>query len=101
MTPAEKIGRTSAHESECAIVADFGRNEGACEFFHEAMRFKIRHVPTRSVAPSLRNVASTESATMRPVLGFSDGTFSIDSVNEAESASTSITWQFRVLAGSA
>ena len=42
-----------------------------------------------------------ESATILPVLGFSDGTFSIESVNEAESASTSMTWQLRVLVGSA
>src|ERR1043166_2368964 len=62
---------------------------------------KFHHVPTRSGAASLRKVASTESATILPVFGFSDGTFSIESVNDAESASTSIRWQLRVLLGPA
>src|SRR5262249_22931917 len=59
------------------------------------------HVPTRNGAASLRNTAITESATIRPVFGFSDGMFSIESVNRAESASTSIEWQLRVTPGSA
>jgi hypothetical protein len=48
------------------------------------------HVPTRSGAFILRKVASTESATIRPVLGFSEGTFSIDMLKLAESDTTSI-----------
>ena len=40
-----------------------------------------------------------DSATILPVLGFSEGTFSIESVKRAASASTSITWQFRVTVG--
>src|SRR5437868_13631563 len=57
---------------------------------------KFLQVPTRRGAASLRSVARTESATILPVLGLSDGTFSIESVNDAESASTSIVWQLRV-----
>src|SRR5438045_2967303 len=49
------------------------------------------YVPTHSGAASFRNVAMIESATIFPVFGFSDGTFSIDSVKRAESASTSMT----------
>src|ERR1043165_1681756 len=48
------------------------------------------HVPTRSGACSLRSAARTERAVIRPVLGFSDGTFSIANVKRAEAASTSI-----------
>ena len=47
---------------------------------------QIRHVPTRNGAASFRNVAMIDSATIFPVLGFSEGTFSIESVNDAESA---------------
>ena len=54
------------------------------------MQTALAYVPTCSGEVSLRNAAITESAVMRPVLGFSDGTFSIDIVNEAESASTLI-----------
>src|SRR5262249_57754879 len=59
------------------------------------------HVPTPSGALSLRSVAMTERATMRPVRGLSDGTFSIDMVKRAESASTSMVWQLRLTAGAA
>ena len=58
-------------------------------------------VPTRNGACSLRNAAMTESAVIRPVLGFSEGMFSMVNVNLAESASTSMLWQFRSTAGSA
>ena len=51
--------------------------------------------------PSLRRAASTESAVIRPVLGFSEGTFSIDSVKRAQSLSTSMVWQLRSTVGSA
>jgi hypothetical protein len=47
-------------------------------------------VPTCSGEVSLRNAAITESAVIRPVFGFSEGMFSIDIVNEAESESTLI-----------
>ena len=47
-------------------------------------------VPTCSGEVSLCNAAITDSAVMRPVRGFSDGTFSIDIENEAESDSTLI-----------
>src|SRR5713226_8977011 len=59
------------------------------------------YVPTRSGALSLRSAAMTESAVIRPVLGFSDGMFSIENEKWAESESTSMEWQFRVNAGSA
>src|SRR6266436_72254 len=62
---------------------------------------KCFYVPTRSGALSLRSAAMTESAVIRPVLGFSDGMFSIENENRAESESTSMEWQFRVTAGSA
>src|SRR5258708_40082965 len=58
-------------------------------------------VPTASGACILRNIAITDSATFLPVLGFSDGMFSIESVNRALSESTSMEWQFRVTDGSA
>ena len=45
-------------------------------------------MPTLSGALSLRNIAITESATILPVFGFSEGTLSIESVKRAESAST-------------
>src|SRR5262249_55365671 len=61
----------------------------------------IGHVPTRSGALSLRKAAITDSAVILPVLGFSDGIFSIASEKRAESASTSILWQLRVTEGSA
>src|SRR5215510_735011 len=61
----------------------------------------LAQVPTRSGALSLRSAARTESAVIRPVLGFSDGIFSIDRVNRAESLSTSMVWQLRSTAGSA
>ena len=55
-------------------------------------------VPTRSGARSLRSQAMTESAVIRPVFGFSDGMFSIDMENRAESDSTSTRWMLRVSA---
>src|SRR5215471_1825688 len=64
-------------------------------------RSTTSYVPTRSGTFSLRSAAMTESAVIRPVLGFSDGTFSIENENRAESESTSMEWQFRVTAGSA
>src|SRR5262249_61701190 len=63
--------------------------------------FVLHHVPTRSGALSLRSAAITDSAVIRPVLGFSDGMFSIASEKRAESASTSMLWQLRATAGSA
>src|ERR1700686_568932 len=59
------------------------------------------HVPTLNGACNLRRAARTESAVMRPVLGLSEGMFSIVSVNRAESESTSIVWQLRSRVGSA
>ena len=53
------------------------------------------------VDPSLLKVEVTESAVMRPVLGFSEGIFSIDMEKRAESASTSIRCTLRVTLGSA
>lgn len=50
----------------------------------------VDHVPTRSGALSLRSAATTESAVMRPVRGFSEGMFSMASENFAEFASTSM-----------
>src|SRR5262249_34609019 len=58
-------------------------------------------VPTRSGAFIFRSSARIDSATILPVFGFSDGTFSIDNENRAESASTSMVWQLRVTPGSA
>ena len=55
----------------------------------------------RSGAVILRSVAITDSAVMRPVLGFSLGTFSIDMEKLALSATTSMAWVLRVRAGSA
>ena len=40
--------------------------------------FKLGYVPIRSGACSLRSAATTDSAVMRQVLGFSDETLSID-----------------------
>jgi len=48
------------------------------------------HVPTHSVARCLRSSAITDSAVINPVLGFSDGMFSMPIENRAESASTSM-----------
>jgi hypothetical protein len=48
------------------------------------------YVPVRSGVVSLRSAAITESAVMRPVLGFSEGMFSIDVERQAESDSTLI-----------
>src|ERR1700738_5631977 len=53
-----------------------------------------RQVPIRRGAVSLRSAAITGSAVMRPVLGFSEGMFSIDIMKQAESDSTLILWQF-------
>jgi hypothetical protein len=96
--PCGKSKRASAVKSDCEIMADFRRKVGACESINESqfatsrnLAQKTSHVPTRNGAASFRNVAMIESATILPVLGFSEGTFSIESVNEAESASTSIT----------
>src|ERR1043165_10168817 len=61
----------------------------------------MRHGPTRSGAVSLRSAAITDRALILPVLGFSDGMFSIASEKRAESASTSMLWQLRETAGSA
>src|SRR5437764_15435636 len=61
----------------------------------------IHQVPTRSGAASLRKQASADSAAILPVRGFSDGIFSIDSVERAESESTSMVWQLRSMFGSA
>src|SRR5262249_12341687 len=61
----------------------------------------ICYVPTRRGALSLRSAAMTDSAVMRPVLGLSDGIFSIENEKRAESESTSMEWQFRVTVGSA
>src|SRR5262245_53425724 len=101
MTPAEKSAERQ-HINQ--IAQSWQISAGTKELvssFTALFDSRVRHVPTRNDAPSLRKVASTDSATMRPVLGFSEGTFSIESVKDAESASTSITWQFRVLVGSA
>lgn len=48
------------------------------------------HEPTRSVAPRLRSSRITERAVIRPVRGFSEGTFSIVMVRSATSDSTTI-----------
>src|SRR5882757_1943538 len=58
-------------------------------------------VPTRSGARSLRRQAITDNAVIIPVFGFSDGIFSIDIENRAESASTSTRCVLRVTLGSA
>src|SRR4051794_7572597 len=50
----------------------------------------LPQVPMRSGAFILRNAAITDSAVMRPVLGFSEGMFSIDIDSRAESDSTLI-----------
>ena len=65
--------------------------EGLATRSHWRMRIDSNdQVPTRNGAVSLRKVAMTESATIFPVLGFSDGTFSIENVKCAESESTSM-----------
>src|SRR5581483_5725134 len=58
------------------------------------------HEPTRSAAPRLRSRLTTERAVMRPVRGFSDGTFSIVIVRSATSDSTTIVCVLRVTVGS-
>jgi hypothetical protein len=50
----------------------------------------LTQLPTRRGACSLRRAASTDRAVIRPVFGFSEGTFSIARVSLAESLSTSI-----------
>ncbi len=57
----------------------------ASEKIDEFRRF---HVPTLVGAPIFRNSAITLNAVMRPVLGFSEGMFSMVMVNIAESDST-------------
>src|SRR6267142_1112646 len=56
-------------------------------------------VPTRTEARSLRILATTDKAVIRPVVGFSDGIFSIDMENLAESDSTSMQCVLRVNEG--
>ena len=75
--------------------------EGCLPRYVSLLRPFDRYVPTRSGAPSLRSAAMTDSAVIRPVLGLSDGIFSIENEKRAESESTSMEWQFRVTAGSA
>jgi hypothetical protein len=50
----------------------------------------LTQLPTRRGEFSLRSAASTDRAVIRPVFGFSEGTFSIARVSLAESLSTSI-----------
>src|SRR5579871_5155570 len=90
-----------------AFSSDSLQAEGVHDF-HGAQSARVRpdslltpYVPTRNGAWSLRSVAITDNATMRPVLGFSDGTFSIVNENRAASASTSMKGQFLTTAGSA
>src|SRR5262249_50478734 len=66
-----------------------------------AVRQGLTQVPIRSGVLSLRRTATTESAVIRPVRGFSEGTFSIARVKRAESLSTSTVWQLRSTEGSA
>ena len=61
----------------------------------------VERVPTRNGAWSFLRQAITDKAVISPVLGFSDGIFSIVIENRAESASTSIRWVLRVTVGSA
>src|SRR4029079_19036994 len=56
-------------------------------------------VPIRRGECSFRRAAMTERAVIRPVLGFSEGAFSMDKWKFAESLCTSIIWQFRSMAG--
>src|SRR6202158_1125745 len=81
--------QATAIRSLCHTVTRLCRTEGNPQ------------VPIRSGAVSLRSAAITDSAVMRPVLGFSEGMFSIDIMKQAESDSTLIWWQFRATAGSA
>src|SRR5690349_21242907 len=60
-----------------------------------------RYVPTHSAARCLRSKAMTDSGVIRPVLGFSEGTFSIVIVKRAASDSTSIRCVLRLTVGSA
>lgn len=55
-----------------------------------ALRCNIVYEPTRSGATKPLRQAMTLRAVMRPVRGFSDGTFSIVMLNRVLSASTSI-----------
>jgi hypothetical protein len=50
----------------------------------------LTQLPTRRGECSLRSAARTDKAVIRPVFGFSEGTFSIARVSLAESLSTSI-----------
>src|SRR5262249_59126315 len=63
-----------------------------------AVRQGLTQVPIRSGVLSLRRAATTESTVIRPVRGFSEGTFSIARVKRAESLSTSTVWQLRATA---
>src|SRR5947209_7809614 len=65
------------------------------------VRRRLTQLPTRNGVWILRNAARTDSAVIRPVLGFSEGMFSIETVNRAESLSISMVWQFRSTDGSA
>src|SRR5262249_41543695 len=65
------------------------------------VRDGLTQVPIRSGVLSLRRAATTESAVIRPVRGFSEGTFSIARVKCDESLSTSMVWQLRSTEGSA
>src|SRR5262245_30501272 len=65
------------------------------------VRQGLTQVPIRSGVLSLRRAATTESAVIRPVRGFSEGMFSIARVKRAESLSTSTVWQLRSTEGSA
>src|SRR5262249_38827647 len=66
-----------------------------------AVRQGLTQVPIRSGVLSLRRAATTESAVIRPVRGFSEGTFSVARVKRAEARSPATVWQWGSTEGSA
>ena len=79
-----------------------GEGGGDGDFFSGVMaatRVDGIRIPPAAARPIFRKYEITDSAVMRPVLGLSDGTFSIDIENAAESESISMRWVLRVSEG--
>ena len=77
---------------KCGIYRDYRSADPAAE---KQATSEIASRSNPHGAWSLRKAAITDRAVMRPVLGFSEGTFSIERANRAASLSTSMVWQFR------
>src|SRR5215468_11345377 len=66
----QPLVRQLAHQGLADQIA--GKLRGVCWQLSATQPTNAPHVPTRSGAPILRSAAMTDSATMRPVFGFSD-----------------------------